>query len=174
MLGGRCSVAALIVTAELPPDLQAWANGLRQAHYPPERNVLDAHLTLFHALPPSCEAELRHALAAATRDHPPPAARLAGTMSLGRGTALKIDSPTMMALRAELADRFAGLLSPQDAYPPRLHVTVQNKVSVEQAKALQAALASTLQPRDFRFAGLALHRYLGGPWEPLKRWSFRG
>jgi hypothetical protein len=168
------SGGALIVTAELPGDLRSWAERLRGAHYPAERNQVPAHVTLFHALPPSCEAELRDALAAAARDHPPLPARLDGAMSLGGGTALKIASPAMLALRTALAGRLRGLLSPQDQPAPRLHVTVQNKVSDKAARALQAELAGMLEPRDFRFPGLALHRYLGGPWEPLKRWSFRG
>ena len=43
--------APLILTAELPPDLHRWATELRRAHFPPERNLLEAHVTLFHALP---------------------------------------------------------------------------------------------------------------------------
>ena len=168
------SAAPLIVTAELPADLQAWANALRREHYPPERNQLDAHVTLFHALPPSCEEELRGLLADTAREHAPVPARLEGVMSLGGGTALLLLSPAMLALRRELAERLHGLLSAQDSGEPRLHVTVQNKVFAKEAKALQAQLAAEITPRDFRFAGLALHRYLGGPWEPLKRWSFRG
>jgi hypothetical protein len=80
----------------------------------------------------------------------------------------------MLALRDDLAEWFRGLLTPEDRHTPRLHATVQNKVSEKEARALQAELASSLRPRDFRFAGLALHRYCGGPWEPVKRWSFRG
>jgi hypothetical protein len=167
-------LAPLIVTAELPGDLQAWAERLRRAHYPPERNRVEAHVTLFRALPPSCEAELRDALAAAARRHPPVPARLEGVMALGGGTALRIASPAMSALRGALAEHFRGLLSPEEQPSPRLHVTVQNKVSEKQARALQAELALTLKPRDFRFPGLALYRYRGGPWEPAKRWSFRG
>ena len=166
--------APLIVTAELPADLQAWANALRRAHYPPERNRVDAHVTLFHALPPSCEGELRDRLAAAGRDLAPIPARLEGVMSLGNVTALRIASPQMLALRRDIADRLHGLLSSQDDAEPRLHVTVQNKVSTREARALQEQLASEVEPRDFRFAGLGLFRYRGGPWEPLKRWSFRG
>jgi hypothetical protein len=166
--------APLIVTAELPPDLQAWADRLRRAHYPPERNQIAAHLTLFHALPPSSENELRDCLAAAARDHAPLPARLEGLMPLGRGTALGISSPGLLALREDFAERFHGLLTPQDGHRPRLHVTIQNKVSIEAAKALQAQLRPQVQPRDFRFAGLALHRYRGGPWEFVRRWSFRG
>jgi hypothetical protein len=154
--------APLIVTAELPEALQSRADQLRRLHYPPERNVLAAHLTLFHALPPSVEDELRDALAAEARAKPIPA-RLEGVMSLGRGTALRITSPAMIELR-EL----------QDAQVPRLHVTIQNKVSPHEAKVLMKRLIPEIEALDFAFTGLALHRYLGGPWETLKRWSFRG
>ena len=51
-----------IVTAELPGEIFSWVDGLRRAHFPPERNHLSAHVTLFHALPPWVEAE-------AFRDH---------------------------------------------------------------------------------------------------------
>jgi hypothetical protein len=167
-------IGALIVTAELPGDLAAWANRLRHAHYPPGRNSVAAHVTLFRALPPSCESEVRAALAGSGRDHAPLPARLDGVMSLGIGTALRIASPAMLALRDDLAERFRGLLTPQDQHTPRLHVTVQNKVTEEEARTLQAELSRTVEPRDFRFPGLALHRYRDGPWEPVRRWSFRG
>lgn len=167
------SLAPLIVTAELPEALQSRADQLRQAHYPPERNQLNAHVTLFHALPPSVEKELRDALAQEARARRLPA-RLEGVMNLGRGTALRLESPPMLALWERLADRFHGLLTPQDEHRPRLHVTIQNKVAPSVAKALQAELAASIEPRDFTFAGLALHRYRGGPWEFVKRWPFRG
>ena len=95
-------------------------------------------------------------------------------MSLGGGTALRIESEPMLELRAELAERFHGLLTAQDDHPPRLHVTNKNKVLAREAKALQATLAEQLRPRDFSFAGLALHAYRGGPWQSLQRWSFHG
>ncbi len=173
-INGGGAAAPLILTACLPDELQSWANGLRRAHFPPERNFLDAHVTLFHALPPSCEAELHDCCAQAAKANAPAAARLEGVMKLGKGTALAIASPAMLALRDDLADRFHGLLTPQDEHRPRLHVTVQNKVAIEAAKALQAMLVPEVQPRDFAFAGLALHAYRGGPWEFLKRWRFRG
>ena len=166
--------APLILTAELPQDLHAWATALRDEHFPPERNHLEAHVTLFHALPPSCEPELRDVLAALVRDNPPTPARLEGIMSLGGGTALKLSSPAMLDLRAQIADRFHGMLTPQDEHSPRLHVTVQNKVTSKEAKALQALLGPQVSPRDFAFRGFALHRYRGGPWEFVKRWPFRG
>ncbi|TIX52163.1 2'-5' RNA ligase family protein [Alteraurantiacibacter aquimixticola] len=164
----------LIVTAELPQDLYSWANQLRTEHFPPERNVLKAHVTLFHALPPSAEGEVRDCLARLAAENPPVPARLEGVMKLGKGTGLQISSPGMIALWEEMADRFHGMLTPQDEHRPRLHITVQNKVSIEEAKALQADLSLRVEPRDFAFRGLELHAYKGGPWEFLQRWRFRG
>lgn len=167
-------LAPLIVAVELPPDIFSWANQLRQDHFPPDRNVLKAHVTLFHALPPSAEGEVRDSLAHMAGLNAPISARIEGVMKLGKGTALEISSPPMIALWEELADRFHGLLTPQDEHRPRLHITIQNKASIEEAKALQAELASRILPRDFAFRGLELHAYRGGPWELLHRWRFRG
>jgi len=173
-VNGERLPAPLIVTAEMPPDLFSWANQLRQDHFPPERNFLKAHVTLFHALPPSAEGEVRDCLKELVRDNPPVPARLVGVMKLGKGTALQLESEGMIALWRQMADRFHGMLTPQDEHKPRLHVTVQNKVSIEEAKALQAELAPSVQPRDFAFTGLGLHAYLGGPWERLGKFAFRG
>ena len=51
----------LVLTAVLPPAEQAWLDGWREEFFPPERNHLAAHLTLFHALP----GARREAIAAA-------------------------------------------------------------------------------------------------------------
>jgi hypothetical protein len=166
--------APLILTAELPPDLHRWATGLREKHFPPERNYLEAHVTLFHALPAQLATELRELLVRMAARNAPIPATLEGVMSLGRGTALKIMSPAMLDLRADIADHFRGMLTAQDSHPPRLHVTVQNKVSPAQAKILQAELAAIVRPRDFAFPGMALFRYRGGPWEAVRRFAFRG
>jgi hypothetical protein len=41
---------SFILTAELDPASFAWLDWLRREHFPPERNLLPAHLTLFHRL----------------------------------------------------------------------------------------------------------------------------
>lgn len=166
--------APLILTAELPGDLHRWATGLRRQHFPPERNFLEAHVTLFHALPPQVEDELRTSLARLAGETAPLPARLEGLMNLGRGTALRLTSPALLELRAAIAERFRGMLTAQDQHPPRLHVTIQNKVSPEEARRLQVELAGLVMPRAFTVPGLALHRYRGGPWEPVRRFAFRG
>lgn len=166
--------APFIVTAELPPDLLAWADGLRRMHYPPERNWLRAHVTLFHAFAPSLREELRGVLARTAAQCAPPAARLEGVMPLGKGTALAISSPGMLAIRERIAEHFHGALTAQDQHDPRLHITIQNKVSEQAARALQSELAATLRPRDFTFRGLGLYLYRGPHWDALGNWAFRG
>lgn len=163
-----------IVTAELPADLFRWANRLRQMHFPPERNHLAAHVTLFHALAPSLRDELPAVLARIAGEYSAPQAELTGLMNLGKGTALALTSATMLAIRAEIADLFHGMLTAQDQHKPRLHVTIQNKVTPEAARALQADLAATVEPRRFAFTGLGLHRYCNPHWEAVGVWPFRG
>ena len=166
--------APLILTAELPEDLHARFTDLRTEHFPPERNYLEAHVTLFHALPAQCEDEVRRYLARLVGETAPVEGRVEGLMSLGGGTAIKLVSPAMLDLRDRIADHFHGMLTNQDQHRPRLHVTIQNKVTSKEAKALQAQLEGVIQPRDFTFRGLALYAYRGGPWEFLRRFAFRG
>ena len=166
--------APLILTALLPDDLQAQYTALRTAHFPPERNYLEAHVTLFHALPGMCEGEVITACKAAIAEFAPVVAKVMGVMSLGGGTAIRLESPGMLRLRDELADRFRGLLTGQDQHRPRLHVTIQNKVTSREAKELQAMLETVIMPRDFTFRGLGLFRYRGGPWDEVRKFAFRG
>lgn len=164
--------APIIVTAVMGRRDQAGFDALRRAHFPPERNVLDAHLTLFHHLPPSVEDELKRRLNEATRGQRAPVAKAAGLMSLGRGVAVKIESPGLAAIRRELCEAFGGLLTPQDAGGWRPHVTIQNKVAPGIAKLLLATLSRDFRPREVEIAGLAAWWYCGGPWEPISRHMF--
>lgn len=164
----------LIVTAALPPEIFGRADALRRAHFPPERNVLSAHLTLFHAIPPSCEIELRSLLSDIGTSFPPAEARIDRIISLGRGTALAVESEALMELREIIADRFAGSLTAQDSHRPRFHITIQNKVSPHDARALQAQLSPGFTPRSFTIPALEAHFYRGGPWEQAGRWPLRG
>lgn len=166
--------APLILTALLPKDMHAWATALRMQHFPRERNYLEAHVTLFHAIPAHCEAELTGLLKQIADEFAPVEAQLHGLMSLGRGTALKLESEGILRLRDGIADHLRGMLTAQDQHRPRLHVTIQNKVPPAEAKTLQAALAGTIEPRRFAFRGLGLQRYMGGPWQHIRDFAFRG
>ena len=163
---------ALIVTGELAPPDFAWLNELRRRHYTAERNQLPAHLTMFHAIPPSAESELRRLLRVMAEGSPP-RAWIAGVMDLGGGVALRIASDELDRIREELAQRLRGLLTAQDSAGWSAHVTIQNKVPPREARALIQALGSQFEERPVRISGLGLHRYLGGPWESLRTFPFR-
>ena len=163
--------APIIVTALLGRADFAWADALRRAHFPPERNVLRAHVTLFYHLPPSVERELCDLLRDETRGDPP-RAQLASLISLGGGVAFRIDSPDLQNIRARIADRFAALLVPQDRNGWRPHVTVQNKVKADVGRGLLGTLAQDFVPRPLAIAGLAAWWYRGGPWATIGAWAF--
>ena len=162
----------LILTARFDADTEAWLETLRRAHFPPERNLIPAHVTLFHALPgeelKAVAATLAHEAAAtqvsATRIGPP--------RSLGRGVALEVASSGLAQLRRRLVQAWAPSLTRQDAQGWRPHATVQNKVSPEAARGLLARLQAELAPRDATATGLRLWHYRGGPWEAAAEFSF--
>jgi hypothetical protein len=164
---------ALIVTAELGREDFAWIDALRRAHYPSQLNCVRAHLTIFHTLPPSSEREVSDRLAEQARGLRPKA-QVDGLLDLGGGVAFRVVSPDLDRLRGELADDLHGLLGAQDSGGWRPHVTIQNKVAPKVARALLDSLGRDFQTRRLTIAGLGLHRYLGGPWETIATWPFRG
>ena len=166
------SEGPLIVTALFGSGDDGWIQELRRAHYPPERNRVPAHLTLFHHLPPSLERELGARLAEATAAPPPPA-EIADIFNLGEGTALRVESAALDEIRETLAEAFHGLLTPQDAASWRPHITIQNKVAPRTALQLQQRLRATFAPRPLTIRALASWRYLDGPWVPVRTHPFR-
>jgi hypothetical protein len=148
-------------------------DALRRAHFPPERNVLPAHCTLFHHLPPSLLPELDRRLKQAVRGIVRPHATIGPLLSLGRGVALRLRCEALEALRSDLAEAFAGALIPQDGTGWRPHVTIQNKVEPAAAKRLMAELSAQWDsPRPVSVTGVASFFYRGGPWEPIARYRF--
>lgn len=164
---------ALIVTAQIVPRDLAWLDELRRLHYPPERNRVPAHLTMFHALPPSAEGEVLSSLRRASAE-PAPIASIEGLMDLGTGVAFRVVSIELDRLRRSLAEEFHGLLSAQDCGGWRPHITIQNKVQARQARQLKASLEANFRPRSLGISGMGLHRYLDGSWQRLASFSFRG
>ena len=159
------------MTLLLGEEAQERFDRLRAAHFPPERNFLAAHVTLFHALPGEREDAVRADLGAAAR-RAPFAVDVTGVRFLGRGVAYELSSPEVDELRGALARTWAPWLTPQDRQRHRPHVTVQNKVAPEVARALHARLAAAFEPATVPARGLGLWRYLGGPWEPLAELPF--
>jgi 2'-5' RNA ligase len=163
----------LILTAKMEARAQHHFQRLRDQHFPPERNVVPAHITLFHHLPGTELHAIVDRLKALARGTRAPRVEVAGVRSLGNGVAYDLRSPELEELHAELAHAWATLLIPQDQAGFRPHVTVQNKVRAPEAKATLAELSRDFQPWSFVADGLLLWRYLDGPWEPVSETRFK-
>ena len=170
----RNSPAPLILTLKMDDGSQERFDRLREAHFPPERNYLAAHLTLFHHLPGDREGEVVEDLKAACEQQAPITLKAKGLLFMGRGVAYKLEAPELVGLRKGLARTWGPFLTNQDRQGLRPHVTVQNKVSPERARALHEELEGSFSPFEVRGEGLLLWRYLGGPWEKVEEFPFGG
>jgi hypothetical protein len=167
-------IAPLILSLRLDDASFETLNGLREQHFPRERNHLDAHVTLFHALPGEQEARIRRDL----KEFCSCTSRLPLSFSrprfLVRGVAIDIECPELIRLRAHLAKEWRDWLGPQDAQGwKHPHVTVQNKVAPETARALFEQLSASWKALDGQGEGLSLWRYLGGPWKAAEGFGFQ-
>lgn len=164
--------APLILTLRLDDAHRVEFDRLREAHFPPERNHLRAHVTLFHALPGADLRGIVETLREAAGRTPTPEVAVTEPYSLGRGVAFRLRSDKATALRKSLAGAWADRLTPQDRSFSGLHVTVQNKVPPADARALLADLQASFVPSRFESPGLDLWRYLGGPWAHAGAFEF--
>ncbi|GAA3755413.1 2'-5' RNA ligase family protein [Terriglobus aquaticus] len=159
-----------VLTLALDSSSQQRFELLRQQWFPPERNQIPAHLTLFHTLPETeAVAHSLRAIATATR---PFHMEVSGLRSLGRGVAFFLEAPAAKALHRDLSNAFQDELSPQDRQGFRPHVVVQNKVEPAVARETLAVLQAGFVPWRCQAVGLDWWRYLGGPWQLLQRFAF--
>ncbi|QIN84757.1 2'-5' RNA ligase family protein [Rubrobacter tropicus] len=164
----------LILTLKMDDLSQERFDRLREDHFPKERNFIPAHLTLFHKLPGDREGEIGENLRDHCREQEPFSLTATGLVFMGRGVGYRLESPRLTAVRRELADGWWPWLGAQDRKGFRPHVTVQNKVQPEEARALHRRLEGAFAPFEVGAEGLLLWRYLGGPWEPVGAYGFRG
>jgi 2'-5' RNA ligase len=161
----------LILTLSLAPEAQARFEALRRLHFPPERNLIPAHLTLFHQLPDT--ESTRTLLATTAGQQTIFTLRVTGLRSLGRGVAYALASPTLQQLHRELAANFTADLIPQDRQPFHPHIVIQNKATSDAARALLGDLQRDFTPATVEARGFDLWRYLNGPWQHLATFEFQ-
>jgi 2'-5' RNA ligase len=165
--------APLILTLAFDDASFARFDELRRLHFPPERNLIPAHLTLFHHLPGGeHEGEVAGVVGDACRMYRPMTLRVTGLRFMGKGVAYTLESPELARLRGLLAEAWFGWLTGQDRQKFRPHVTVQNKVEPEVARALHERLSAEFAPFEAEGRGLLLWRYRGGPWEQVGEYPF--
>ncbi len=162
----------LIVTLKLDDESFEFFDELRRLYFPPERNFLSAHLTLFHHLPGEELKTVKSDLTNFCRAFDSFSLRFDEWRMLGRGVAVKVESPQLHALHRYLSNAWNDWLTAQDRQKFQPHITVQNKVAPAKAKRLYENLSDRWQPRTGKATGLRLWHYLGGEWKSEKDFLF--
>ena len=156
--------APFVVTLGLDAELQERLERARQQFFPEHRNIVPAHVSLFHHLPGSAEQDVLATLRSVCAVTAPFTVAITGILGLGRGTAYRVAASGV--LHGRLADAWRPMLTRQDSQPWRPHVTIQNKVDPGEARALQTQLSAGFTPFEGRAEAVLLWRYVGGPWSP--------
>lgn len=166
------SFAPLIVTLQLDETSQLFFDALRKKYFPPERNLLNAHLTLFHHLP-AIENSITDDLKTWSIKQQPLLLHVAEVKNIGKGVAYKINSAALPQLHKQMQEKWHDWLTPQDKQKLWPHVTVQNKVSHKEAAKTQRLLQESFQPFMATGTGFGLWEYKGGPWKALQTFLFK-
>ena len=171
--GSGLAPKPFVLTAEIDGESFGRLNELRRRYYPPERNLVPAHLTLFHQLPGERSREIKAYLRAVAGEHAPIDVQSAEWKVMERGVALFVRSPQLNALRDRLAREWWPWLTGQDRAGFGPHVTIQNNVPAAEARRTQLEVAATARLSSLRAVGLHLWRYRDGPWDDVQLFRFR-
>ncbi|PVE26000.1 phosphoesterase HXTX [Microvirga sp. KLBC 81] len=164
--------APLILTLVLDEPSFAFFDEQRRRYFPPERNFIPAHLTLFHHLPGDQVEIIHEHIEQKCSAQPRFQLDVTNLRFLGRGVAYALQSPELADLRRSLASQWAHWLTPQDRQNHQPHVTVQNNVDPQKARALLMKLSEPFVLFQVQGIGLDLWWYRGGPWEKVRRFHF--
>ena len=164
----------LILTLKLDDATFVRFDDLRQLYFPPERNLLAAHLTMFHNLPGDELEKIKDDLRRICAEFDEFPLAFPEWRFLGKGVAAKVAAPELLKLRAEFAAVWNEYLKPQDRQKFQPHITVQNKVAPDEARALYEKLAAEPLPPGGTAKGVSLWHYLGGIWKLEEDFEFTG
>ncbi|MCS6986527.1 MAG: 2'-5' RNA ligase family protein [Sphingomonadaceae bacterium] len=138
----QASPGAVVLTLRLPARLQERLEALRRRYYPPARNRVPAHLTLFRQLPGPALDEVTDAIAQEAVRTPPFPFQLLPPRAWGGAIVLPVTSEDLMDLHARLAERMALLLGAADRGPYRPHVTLANHLDLDARPVVLGALSA--------------------------------
>ncbi len=166
--------APLILTLTLDDETKDFFNNLRTEYFPPERNYLDAHCTLFHHLPGGREEDILVHLQTLADRTPRLTLDISAPKSIGRGVIFPLENEMLALIHSDLQASWQDWLTPQDRQKIRPHVTVQNKVSVTEARETFRVLSrdNFSRPSHGYGVGFSLFYYRNGPWEAAARIPF--
>jgi 2'-5' RNA ligase len=160
----QMSQPPLILTAHVNDEDLQFFDELRTRFFPPDRNFLRAHVTMFHKLPPEHRIKIDDDLRNAAQMTGSIEVEVTGVRNMGNGVSFVLESENLARVREDLRAVFRPWLGPQDLQPWRPHVTVQNKVHWQKADALFDMLSSEFVRRTLWVEGFDLWTYMHGPW----------
>lgn len=169
-LNGTNMSNPLIVTLKIDDSAFEFFNRQRTKYFPEKLNYLDAHLTLFHHLPDI--ETIKNELLEIANNQKKIDIKVTDLMKLGRGVAYKLESNELLKLHLNLQKKFEEFLIPQDKQKLRPHITIQNKVTPDQASTLFEFLKKDFDTFNIEGVGFSIWEYLGGPWEKIEDYYF--
>jgi 2'-5' RNA ligase len=169
----------LILSLRCDAATEKLLTSLRTKYFPSHRNFLAAHITLFHALPATSHELASDILARISSRESPFTIGVKSPFPLGKkGVGVHIASFKLCKLHEELLDLLTkeGVqLTNQDRQKLRPHVTVQNKVSPEEAQKTLMKIKEEFKESAGKAEAFSLWRYEeGGQWTHLQEFAFSG
>lgn len=156
-----------LVTLGLDVAAFARLDGLRERYFPADRNVVPAHVSLFHKLPGDEGDAIGAALEESAAASGPIALRFGGLKYTGGGVMAAVESPGLAAIHRRLSRHFDAWLTPQDRQPYRPHITIMNKAEKSAARRAYEELQIGWSAWEGVGESLRLWEYLGGPWRAV-------
>lgn len=162
----------LILTLKTDAESFQFFDDMRHAYFPPERNFLAAHVTLFHHLPGAKIEKIKTDLQEISAQTSIFRLEYTKWRFLGKGSAMTIESAELLRLRAALAKLWQEDLTAQDKQKFQPHITVQNKVLPDEARKLYEKLSADWQPKIGTGEGLTLWHYVAPRWKFEREFPF--
>ncbi|RVT85472.1 2'-5' RNA ligase family protein [Rhodobacteraceae bacterium CCMM004] len=157
----------LILTFGLDSHTFGRVEAARQRWFPPARNFIPAHLTMFQQLPEAHLSDILATLAQAAGETPRLPFRVGGLTDYGTGVAYALTMPGFTWRHRTLRDGWRFALGRQDRRDRTPHITVQNKAGYAATRRCLAALDRDFAPWEGMADRFLLWHYRGGPWERI-------
>ncbi|CAN5721087.1 2'-5' RNA ligase family protein [soil metagenome] len=161
----------MVVTLQLEEKARQYFNEQRKAYFPAHLNYLEAHLTLFHALPPDEKIITQTLQALSSRGTI--RLNITGLRNIGNGVAYTVASDELQIMHASMQRDFESFLIGKDRQKLWPHITVQNKVTAFKASKLLEQLIVKFVPFSIMAIGISTFFYDGGPWIPVDDYKFK-
>lgn len=162
----------LILTLKIDRDSFDYFDELRRRYFPPERNFLAAHVTLFHHLPDENLVKIKDELRKVSGAAQVFPLRFTHWRFLGKGSAMMIESSELSKLRGALASLWKIDLTAQDSQKFQPHITVQNKTAPDEARRLFENLSADWTAKTGAAEGLTLWHYAAPRWKFEEEFAF--